>query len=84
MIKFRTEVMGCGVLNDYWLNVTRNYRELEVKGSFGVGCECWGVVQSLSKSLFTAPVMYSALQNRRGKSPVRITVLEKCTADLSA
>lgn len=40
-ITFRAEVMGCGVLNDYWLNVPRNYRELEVKSNF-----CWFVSAS--------------------------------------
>lgn len=29
--------MGFGVLNDYWLNVTTNCGELEVKSNFDVG-----------------------------------------------
>lgn len=39
---------------------------------------------SLSKRLLTAPDIYSVLRNKRGKSLPRITVLEKCTADLCA
>lgn len=36
-IRFRTEMMGCGVLNDFWLNVARNCGEPEVKSNFGIG-----------------------------------------------